>query len=299
MKDLSHIYKIDIELQSFCNRKCDWCPNKEFDRTFKEEMSDKTFECLLIMLKESNYGIFKNNHIPIFSFLGYQECFSNVEYFSKRLNEIKKVFNNAIYVTNSNGDYLNKDNLQKVKLNSLSIQDYDNKGFIYWYKKFQEFEVFNINYNIENGVLFGNHYTIENINVVLNWANKIKLENRGGYFKHNDLPNMNWLNNMDIRTQSCPEAEYFLTISYDGSVMPCCHMRPDNPEHKDYILGNIQDTSLLDIYYSEKAEQFREKMRIDNGEYPEPCKYCQKTREGNLIGSPYGYWYINNKYIKV
>ena len=53
-RDLSHIRRIDIEIQSYCNRQCDWCPNKFLDRTFKEEMSDNTYSTLLKQLKEAN-----------------------------------------------------------------------------------------------------------------------------------------------------------------------------------------------------------------------------------------------------
>ena len=37
-------------------------------------------------------------------------------------------------------------------------------------------------------------------------------------------------------------------------------------------------------------------MRIENGEYPEPCQYCQKVRPENCLGSPSGWNYFANKY---
>lgn len=104
---------------------------------------------------------------------------------------------------------------------------------------------------------------------------------------------------MEPRVIPCAEPTYYLNISYDGSVMPCCHMRPDNPEHQQYILGNIKDQSIIEIYYSEKAQNFREQVRTrNNNNLPEPCKRCHKYRDGKISGSPDGWTYKGLEYYK-
>ena len=68
-----------------------------------------------------------------------------------------------------------------------------------------------------------------------------------------------------------------MNIDFNGVVNPCCHIRSDNPEHKKYGLGNINDTSIQEIYTSKKAQEFRKLLISKDWEnYPDPCKYCTK-----------------------
>ncbi len=55
------------------------------------------------------------------------------------------------------------------------------------------------------------------------------------------------------RKYSCDEPKKFIAIDYNGNVMPCCHMRSDNPKHDPYILGNVKDRTLKSIVESKKA----------------------------------------------
>ena len=150
-KNLEHIRRVDIELQSFCNRKCDWCPNKTFDRTFKKEMTDEMFSKILYQLNESGFGkkalqghAIRNSDdmlpvdTPIISFIGYQECFSNIDLLKRRVNEAREVLDDRIcFVISSNGDLITKESLENLLLTNIAIQDYDNKGLDYWLQKFK------------------------------------------------------------------------------------------------------------------------------------------------------------------
>ena len=300
--DLAHIHRVDIEPQSYCNRICDWCPNKTLLRNYKEIMPDDIYTKLLFELDCANFGKtpLAFGYATKISFIGYQEIFSDVELLKKRASEAKEVLSNhVILTTNTNGDYLTKEKLDMLYNISVVIQDYDCHGKEYWESKLQEWGSYNIRYNENNHMLYGYRQNFISLIVVLDWAEVRELENRGGYFKEGDLPEMNWVNDMRPRTVPCPEPDYFINIYYDGSVTPCCHIRPDNPDHKEYILGNIHDTPLLDIYYSDKAEDFRKRLREPNGDYPEPCKYCQKIRDEICVGSPSGWNYNPHKYKEV
>lgn len=311
-KDLSHIRRIDIEFQSYCNRKCPWCPNKEFSRDTNIIMSDETYTNLLHQIKDANFGTIKMafkgtggyrvnalGELPVVSFIGYQEPFSNPDLLKKRVNEASDVLGNLVrFTAASNGDLITKESIEKLYLANLLIEDYDNKGKEYWLNRLKELEILVIEVNDEVEVIHGIHRYLGSVAVFLNWTKHIKLENRGGYFQPGDYPQYNWKNDMALRTKPCPEPSYYINISYDGSVMPCCHLRPDNPEHKPYILGNINDTPLVDIFYSEKAEKFRKQMQQENGDYPDPCKRCNKIRIMNLTGEPTGWRYKGIDYFK-
>ena len=310
---LKHIRRVDIEFQSYCNRKCDWCPNKEFDRDFKEYLKESSYIRLLLNLKSEGFGSILNfqsenkkrmsyvkrftPNQPKLSFLGYQEAFGSIDIFKDRVNSAYSILPpNVELLTNSNGDFISKDSLLDLPLTTLSIMDYDSKGRDYWREKLKELDVLIIE-DVENrNELIGIHENIGNVRVSLNWVENWLIEDRGGSLKKEDLPDLNWKNNCSERIVPCPEPTYYINISYDGSVMPCCHLRPDNPKHKEFILGNINDDNIKDIYYSEKAIKFRKQLQNENGDYPEPCKHCQKVRATTCIGDPEGFEYYGEKY---
>lgn len=311
-RSLAHIRRVDIEYQSFCNRKCDWCPNKTLLRDKSIKMSDELYTNILHQLKESHFG---EDDIPFsgiegmkgalsqgtarLSFLGYQEPLSCPDLFKRRVKEAYDTLSGRVrIVSNTNGDYLNKESLENLMLTNLAIMDYDNKGKDYWMNKLKELDILPIDFDEKTETINAIHRYVNSVSVSCNWSKHDELQNRGGYFKQGDLPQYKWKLDMRPRTIPCPEAEYYINISYDGSVMPCCHMRPDNPEHQQYILGNVNEQSIVDIYYSQKAEEFREKMRHENGDFPEPCKYCQKIREENCTGSPSGWNYMGLEYYR-
>ena len=58
--------------------------------------------------------------------------------------------------------------------------------------------------------------------------------------------------------------------------MPCPFIRPDNPAHQEYVYGNVKQSSLKEIYFSEKAKKFREDIQKGKDNYPTPCRFCQE-----------------------
>lgn len=287
----NHIRRIDFEFQSYCNRECDWCPNKDIKRDFHEEMIEETYLQFLMDLSKNNFGarsIFYNyidieensynETSPYFSFSGYQEPFSNLDLLRKRAEQAYNILPSTIEISaNTNGDFLTKDSLEDLYLTNISIMDYDNKGIEHWVSKFKELNIaiVDINYNTE--IISGMHRFVNQVTCQCNWIKHASLENRGGFFKREDLKNVKWNNEMQERDFPCIEPSYYLTINYNGDVMPCCHMRHDNLNHKEFIMGNINEKSITEIYMSDKFIEFRQQLGNQNL-FPEVCKYCQKRR---------------------
>lgn len=53
---LEEFKKVEIEIQSYCNRKCGWCPNIEIDRSFYHEMPEHIFLKILKELKDAGFA---------------------------------------------------------------------------------------------------------------------------------------------------------------------------------------------------------------------------------------------------
>lgn len=283
----SHIHRVSIEFSSYCNRKCDWCPNKTLHRNDHITMSDELYTDILKQLDENNFGKgFVRRSLQRVSFMGYNEPFAEPELLKKRVREAYDTLSKSVkLITNTNGDFVTKENLSNLMLDKVSIMDYDNKGMEYWEQKLIDLEALPINYDPSTETIAAIHRYIGQIVVRCNWSKNRRLENRGGYFKEDDFPQYNW--DIKPRTEPCVEPEYFITIYCDGSVTPCCHIRPDNPEHQKYIMGNLHDQKLVDIYYSEPYKQFVNQLHGDPENYPEPCKFCQKRRAEACSQSPY------------
>ena len=52
---MKNLRLLEIELFSYCNRKCKWCPNKEIDRTFYKELDIQIFENLNMVKSEHQW----------------------------------------------------------------------------------------------------------------------------------------------------------------------------------------------------------------------------------------------------
>ena len=218
----------------------------------------------------------------LFAFLGNQEPFTSPILFKKRVREAyEKMPTHVKLIANSNGDFLSSENLDGLFLTNLDIMDYDCKGVQYWKKKLEESSVLVIDYNKDMQILTGVHHHVGSVRIRCNWPEYWKIEDKGGYFKLGDLPTMNWNNDRQKRDFVCYEPSVNLTIAYTGDVMPCCHMRPDNINHQEYIMGNLKDNTLVEIYTSDKFNLFKERLMDVSKEFPNPCLYCQKTRPEN------------------
>jgi radical SAM protein with 4Fe4S-binding SPASM domain len=295
---LSHIRRVDIEFHSKCNRLCKWCPNIEYKRNGEDIiMSDELYTRIVEELRDNNFGnginitvnsftnpLDRAKNEAIFSFLGYQEPFTNPELFKRRVNEAYDKLPSTVQITAStNGDFLEKEYLDDLHLTTLLIADYDDKGMDYWKEKLKSLDILVVSDDEEQDILIGVHRYIGNVRVLCNWTKHYLLENRGGYFQPGDLSDMLWRNDMKKRDLPCYELVYNLTINYTGDVMPCCHMRQDNPNHKEFILGNVNDNTIVEISKSNKLNEFKNNILNPNNEFPSTCEYCQKQRIENFI----------------
>ena len=109
------IRKIDIEIHSFCNRKCKWCSNSIYERNFYLEMTDKIFTKIIDELAIWEFSR------PI-SLMRYNEPLYNGELLKKRIKEIREKLPNAKICVNTNGDY----SVDGYDLDYITIMDYDN-----------------------------------------------------------------------------------------------------------------------------------------------------------------------------
>jgi hypothetical protein len=257
MKKIKNLRLIEIELFSYCNRKCNWCPNRETDRKKRnKEIEDKIFFKLLEDLKKAEY---KN---PI-TFSRYNEPLSHDKILKRRIFDIKKYLPENKLITNTNGDFLCSEVLDGLEIDELTVMDYDGLGMDGCEKrlKFAGAEIISKDYPY----IYAKRNNME-ILYFVDWKNNRLITDRGGSLKEfSENP----------RKKSCYEPHYFVGINYDGTVSPCCNIRNDIGEHKKYILGDLRELNLSQILNTEKATSFREDCECGIFLKNSPCYYCQ------------------------
>lgn len=258
---------VEIELFSFCNRKCYWCPNKDIDRTFFEYLDRTLFVNLLAELRAHDFS-------GVFSFSRYNEPFSDIETLFEAIRVIKTFFPYNKIVSNTNGDYITRDVLDKAPVDELTIMDYDCRGWNWVYNRLIEWNCV----NIQKHKLF---YTAQKNNMKIlyypNWPITSNITDRGGLLKEYATWEPRW--------HPCYEPQYYCGINYDGTVSPCCNVRND-AANKELILGDLREQSLEEILCSKKAQDLR--IRCEKKDFPVHCMYCDNwggrytTKKGML-----------------
>lgn len=240
--------QVEIEVHSYCNRKCDWCPNKYIDRISSTEyLNEDAYLRALLDLRQYEYT-------GVISFSRYNEPMSKMNVLEKCLKQARSILPDCKLVFNTNGDYLSIENIERLEVDELSIMDYDCIGIEQCKQKLPEVE-----WSEYYPYLYGKWKDTDLVYFV-DWSKNNVINNRGGALpEYSNKARIKW----------CDEPTKAIAIDYNGNVMPCCNVRSDVSQHKLYSLGNIKTNSIIDIFNSDKAQYIKENLMI-------PCKMCHK-----------------------
>lgn len=265
------LHLIEIELFSYCNRTCWFCPNSFIDRRSSNiEMPHTVYSNIIDQLANIEYDGY-------ITFSRYNEPTSQRELFIERIREARAKLPNVKLKTNSNGDYLTKDyivELHDAGLNELYIQQYDaNKDkwdheriHCLMLKKLNNFGLpFNKIIDIPGGKI---EYEIIHKDMI------IHLRARNFIIDGSSRGDVIQLGGSYTRTQKCVQPFNNMYIDYNGSIMICCALRSDITTHGDGIMGNVNSGSLADIFYNEAYDPWRKHLLVD-GPKSGVCKSCK------------------------
>lgn len=262
---------VEIGIFSYCNRKCWFCPNSVIDRNSTNIlMQEELFLKILNELKDIDYS----NGIRLHR---YNEPLYDMELLLKRIKQVKEYLPNCKIQINTNGDYLNLEylkNLKEAGIDSLLISYYYNhldKNIEFnlpqiksnMNKLMQKLE---LNYNIaqenDNSIIIKSKYY--NVDITYSSINMDILGcDRGGVI---DVESK-------IRTAPCFHPNMQVSIDYDGIYTLCCNIRSDIVEHKNYLIGNVENDSLFELFTSNKIIEFRKHLLRENKKFG-ACEYC-------------------------
>lgn len=266
---------IDLELFSYCNRRCLYCPNAFIDRiSTNNYLPGPIYRMIVRDLAEIDYRAkitlnFYNE--PMADPVTLEAC-----------RELRSALPGASIRMNTNGDYLNKDSFEEIReagLNHLMISlhvsavvDWDDEKV-----KFRAEQIYERTGRRPESIDFrpGEFYRaiipFEGMKVEVVQGNYNQFGyNIGGLMRHIPAPTE--------RLSPCDEPFKSMTVTYNGNLTACCRIRGDADDHKPYVTGNLADYgSIYEAWANDALAGWRRHLLGFNPK-ASPCNSCKAVR---------------------
>jgi radical SAM protein with 4Fe4S-binding SPASM domain len=275
------VSNVVIEISSFCNRHCTYCPISQVNRSSSNILlPEEIFDRLVEGLARIDY-----EHSVCLNL--YNEPTSDRELLLSRISALRQKLPKCRIYFSTNGDYLNRDYLKAMVdagLSELYVTLHSPKGKAYddayVVGRFCELSA-RLNKTIKINTVAPNQ-SIQGVMSLFGISINVFSTNYDIF----GSDRAGAISELSARTPArkgpCDRPFHDFTISYEGTVFPCCQMFVDNPLHKKrYAIGNIADyKDIFDAYASHRMAGWRKSM-LRFGPKASPCDTCNEAdREG-------------------
>ncbi len=273
------VANVEIEVSEFCNRACSFCPNAFLDRRkLRGQMTDALYGAIMGDLESIEYA-------GRICFHRYNEPLADREYILRRIAECSRRLPRAHSKIYTNGDYLTADYIEALREAGLremmatvylgDEQKYDPDLMAERFRA--RLAALGLPYQmmveepdyrlarIECGPGLGVFYRGKNFEKPIGDDGKIQSWDRGG--------SVEGLSTYQRRSP-CLVVFNEMHVEMDGTVVPCCNIRTDNPEHRAYKIGRIgEDGSVFDVWCNAAMAEWRRRL-LSFGPKEPPCQSC-------------------------
>ena len=265
-----YVKQVAIEFSADCNRRCIYCPQSIVPRN-KHFMQGDLLQKIISELKSINY----NNDICLNV---YNEPMLHFDILLNTMRIITANLPDARITFSTNGDYLTTAKLQILKENGLrflTISDHQNhtewdaqKGIADIRKICKKAGIIPNDISINENIV-QTHTQSDNLEVLIFSRNLIKTGvTRAGSMKAQVYTPKNFR-----RKAVCHRPRRDFTISYDGSIYPCCQFFHGISDNLPFVAGNAVHESIFSIYNSKIFTMFRNVAEFKIHDM-EPCISC-------------------------
>ena len=239
---------IEFETTSYCNRKCSYCPNVDFERFGDDDnffMKENVFKTLIDQLEELNFNGLISPHL-------YGEPMSDHRMLSWSKHIKKKLPKSRLKIV-TNGDFLNKKNFYEYLDVGVDI------FYISKHSKLLKKPCRDLLSELDKDIL-NKHVLVQDFYSDFNRTQDM-FTNRGGSIGLNE-------NNQKKAPVNCSYATYPVINTY-GDLILCCQ-----DFHNKYIFGNIMNRKLGDIWFDKKNIELRKRIY----DYKLDLKICRDCK---------------------
>lgn len=261
---------VEIEVFSYCNRRCWFCPNSIVDRISNNvEMRTDIYDGIIRQLSRIEYD-------GVISYSRYNEPLAD-RVILERIAFARELLPAATLHTNTNGDYLDGkyiEDLYDAGLRSLNIQLYLKNDERYDHAAIgRRFE------QVKKRIALPCRPTVDKPGTWLEYSMHYRNMRIRVYGRNFEINGTNRGEQVDlfsgyIRTAPCLMPFWSVYIDFDGSMMPCCNLRSDIDQHKMYIQSRLSEESNIFLNYTNmRASSFRRSL-INENEKEGLCRSC-------------------------
>lgn len=250
-----HVRHVVLEVSSYCNRRCGFCPNVALTR-FKGEklMPVGMFQMIISELAEISYQNTLYFHL-------YNEPLANAEMLIERITYARHHLPAAELAFNTNGDYLDGellDRLDAAGCNQIHVSIYGpNHG--QWNETYIRDRVADVAEKLgmsgalieEPGISYRRVARRGRVKVFIQGRNLWK----SGYDRGGLLPQLS-----AKRTSPCLSPVTEFLVDHRGWALPCCNVYTDKPEHAAYTVGHAERETIFEIYAGAAMTEWRRSL---------------------------------------
>lgn len=274
-RSFAHIKRVIVEVHNFCNRACSFCPNSFLDRRRQLiKMEPSLYSTMLRQLADAGFTgtlMYGRYHEPLADPI-----------IIDRIAEARAVLPSTRLLINTNGDYLSVDYMKRLLdagLSELRIMvylpektSYSDAAALAAIERFSR----RLGLGIAPASSLADTAYVYSVYSPAEAAGKasIHCENYGKAGYGADRGGSVQDRAFQLRDVPCHAPHFEINIDYDGSMMPCCNLQSEVAAHKDFVLGNLNKTDLLDLFFSTKSEDFKARTG-DVSSLPPVCRTCQ------------------------
>lgn len=271
---------IEVELGSFCNRRCAWCPNAYSARgQQKESMRDETWQALLDDLSAARFAGW-------FAFHNYNEPLADPRLL-ERLADVRTRLPRAKLELHTNGDFLDRTMLASlvahgVALVRVTLYPSNEKAFAppepHRARRFLS----------RLGLAEGHDETtkptkleltakVEGAEVVVRVPDVSKYTTRAG-----NAP-LDGLRTTAARTAPCFLPFHSAAIDYLGNLKLCCHVfDTTSADAKPYVIGNVGTTPFTKLWGGRRMNALRRKLAAADFKGLSACAGCAHATPAHM-----------------
>jgi MoaA/NifB/PqqE/SkfB family radical SAM enzyme len=261
---------VEIEVFSYCNRRCWFCPNSVVDRLSKSEhMPEDLYLRILGDLADADYR-------QMISYSRYNEPLAD-RIILRRIEQAKQRLPQAVLHTNTNGDYLTPAYLVELAdagLRSLNVQIYLGNDDRYDHERMRTKLLRTVDQLQLNAALVRDdpgvwlEATAECSGIRMRiYARNFELN---GCSRGDSVP----IQIAYRRTSPCLSPFHHVYIDFNGKVMPCCNLRSDVAGHANAVIDDLNTVrDLFLVYASETMAAWRRSL-VGFGGKSGHCSTC-------------------------